>query len=326
MGKRFKFTRIALSLGAILFFLCVLFKETHPPRLSPENPIRFYSYLLRTDLKQLYLRAIREARHSIHLQIYELTDPDLIALLGRKWNEGCSVQVFCDAKGAKKVGSLFPVHPVKGGGLMHRKILVIDEEKSYLGSANFTPASLKIHGNLVLGLWGEEIARFFQKARFDEGLFTLGDTTLTAYLLPVAGLEAKRAILSRLSEAKKEIFVAMFTLTEPELVTSLCERAREGVRVVVALDRNAAQGASKEVVAELKGAGVELCLGRGPPLLHHKWALIDSQQFFFGSANWTRAAFTKNGEFLIELGELPNREKKILLRLAKTIESCAERE
>ena len=66
-------------------------------------------------------------------------------------------------------------------------------------------------------------------------------------------------------------------------------------------------------------------LSQGRELLHHKWAVIDDRVLAMGSANWTKAAFNKNSDFLFFLSPLDKRQRRFLGNLWEIIESeCIE--
>jgi len=55
---------------------------------------------------------------------------------------------------------------------MHQKIIVIDHKMVFIGSANMTPTSLRMHDNLVAGFVSEPIAQFLEKHKpFTPGYF-----------------------------------------------------------------------------------------------------------------------------------------------------------
>jgi phosphatidylserine/phosphatidylglycerophosphate/cardiolipin synthase-like enzyme len=205
-------------------------------------------------------------------------------------------------------------------GLMHRKILIIDQTAVYLGSANLTPPSLHHHSNFVLGLYHPELASFLTQN--DSGMLrtAVGSQELECYLLPETKALALKRLLSLIQSAKRTIHIAMFTLTHPEITAALSQAVLRGVHVHAAIDHYSANGASKKSVEALRSAKASVHLSRGSELLHHKWALIDEEIFAMGSANWTKAAFTRNEDFLLILSSLNKTQKKFILDLYRILE------
>jgi len=231
--------------------------------------------------------------------------------------------IFHDKK--RTLSKKLPAQPVKTGGLMHRKILILDDETTFLGSANFTTQSLKMHDNLILGLWDPAIAKFFKQSSESEGKFECGGIQIRCFLLPDLSGEAINALERALDEAEQSIQVAMFTLTHCSIVNRLVEAQKRGVRVSVAIDRYTAMGASKEAVEKLLNAQTKIFLNRGNQLLHHKWAMIDGKTLILGSANWTKAAFAKNHDCLLILNNIGKAERKSIESIWKGVENGSEK-
>ncbi|NGX38776.1 MAG: Cardiolipin synthase [Chlamydiae bacterium] len=317
MGKRSKtLLAIFIPLG---FFLWIVLAALYPPLPTPKHPLKFYSNVLCSDLKRVTIRAIENAHSSIVLYIYGLTDPDLIRLLKKKQAEGVYVKVFFDPKASKRLPKELNAYPVKARGLMHRKILIIDEQLTLLGTANFTPQSLKMHSNLIFGAWDKDLSCFLKDSIDSFQVFEIGETELHSFLLPDFGKEALAHLEEELRSAKKGIRVAMFTLTHPRLVDALIEAINNNIPVEIAIDRYTEKGASKKAITRLREAGAKIIVSQGSELLHHKWALIDESTLIMGSANWTVAAFTKNQDCLFLFRGLQRQEQKTLNRVWKTL-------
>jgi len=182
---------------------------------------------------------------------------------------------------------------------MHRKIAVIDETLTLVGTANFTPPSLKMHSNLFLGIWDPSLAKFLSHSIEEEGIFQIGEGEISSFLLPEGGKRALEAIAEEIDRAQERIDLAIFTLTHPLLIEKLIEANDRGVEITVAIDRYTSRGASRKGVEMLEEHGMPVRIHTGGGLLHHKWALIDGKTLIIGSANWTRSAFAKNQDCLL---------------------------
>lgn len=319
MPKASTSKKVPIFIAFLGGFLWLVYTALHPPLPSKETPLIFYSNQLRDDLKRVVISAILSAKESISLQIYGLTDPDVTHALQKATLRGVTVSVFFDPKGSK--GLPFGT-PVKAGGLMHRKILVVDQTKTFVGSANFTPSSLKLHDNLLVGLYGREIASHFSDCIESSATFAHG---LTAFFLPDFEGKAMEALCQKLNGATQSIDLAMFTLTHPTLIDCLKKAVKRGVKVQVALDAYTGKGSSQKALLQLKEAGAILYTSFGNQLLHHKWALIDKTTLAMGSANWTRAAFSKNQDCLLIFDSLSEQNQKKLHKLWQAIANTCEK-
>ncbi len=293
------------------------------PFPTSKNPICFYSSHTRDDLTRLYLHAIRRAQRSLSLSIYSLTDPYLIQALKQSAKEGKKISIFYDRKASTLPKGLLKrcqALPYHGSGLMHRKLLVIDEKWTLIGSANLTPTSLKSHDNFVVALKSKELAKSILLQASSPKALLPPSQEVALWLLPSDAEIALQTLVHSIASAKKEIRLALFTLTHPILIDALTAAHQRGVKIWCALDRYTAEGASKEAALRLKAAGVPVWISRGEQLLHHKWALIDRHTLFFGSANWTQAAFSKNRECLMRLEPLSRKQRKFIKKMVDAIQ------
>lgn len=308
-GKR---SRVFIALIPISAFFLV-FYALHISIPSPKSPILFYSSHQRDDLRLTLLKVIKKAKLSIDIHTYSLTDPHVLSLLNKKAKAGVDVHVTYHEKLAPRLKYLekphLHLHPVKGKGLMHAKWLVIDRSIVFLGTANLTTSSLSMHDNFLIGFYAPDLAKalanpppFFQTQ--------INGQTLSFFLLP--GEAALPRLLHALEKAKKEVSIAMFTLTHPQIVDTLVKCGERGVKVKLYLDQLSARGASKGAIKQLLKGGLHPKESQGLQLFHHKWAMIDCSTFILGSANWTQAAFKKNKDFIIFLSPLKKHQIKYL--------------
>ena len=340
--------KIWALLFALISWLVFDHLELAPPEAHSPAPVLYgehaskeaqlYANQNRDDLTQLYLDAIAQARRSVHLVIYALTDPRIITALRTQSQKGISVHVVADAKASpqldQKLGPKATVVRRFGPGLTHQKLLAIDGHTLLVGSANLTSESLRMHGNLVTVVQSEEAARLaIQKAETlkIEGVceaipckrFRLGSQEMECWFLP-DNRHAARRIKELLASAKKTVQVAMFTWTHKELAQAVIQAAERGVKVDLVIDGHSGKGASDKIVKLLKQKGMNIALSQGGPLLHHKFLLIDGEILVNGSTNWTRAAFNQNDDCFIVLDPLTDLQKKQMQRLWTTIKKESE--
>ena len=274
------------------------------------------------------LAAIREATSSIHLVMFGLSDRSIINALAHKMRQQVPTSVYFDPNGSPKyllkVLQAADVHPVQNRGLMHQKILILDQEMVFLGSANMTPTSLKMHDNMVIGLRSRKIAQFLKDhPPYTHGYLqtTVGGQHVEIWLLPDPRGHALTDLRKKIRAASRSIKIALFTFTHPALVEEIIDAHKRGVRVSVVVDQHSGLGASTQAIENLKSAGVPIRLSRGVQLLHHKFIYIDDQTLLTGSANWTKAAFYKNSDCFITLHHLNDTQRSFMNRLWRRIET-----
>lgn len=323
------------SILAFLVFLIFLgffwaAEELTTTRLpASDAPPLLYANQVRDDLEMTFSTAINEARHSVLLMIYTLTDPKVIQALKQKSEEGVDVRVICDGKASpfadRKLGTKVKTLKRFGDGLMHQKILVVDGAQVWIGSANMTGESLRMHGNLVTAMHSPALGQMIHEkaaAMPEEGRgaaishrqFLLGGQNLEMWFLP-DDKGAVRKLKGMIESAQKTVRVAMFTWTRKDLAQAVVEAAKRGVKVEVVLDHFAGNGAGAHVAKFLKTNGIPVFLSQGSALLHHKFMYIDGETLVNGSANWTKAAFTQNDDCFLVLHNLSDQQKSQMDRL-----------
>ncbi|MCX6990256.1 MAG: phospholipase D-like domain-containing protein [Chlamydiae bacterium] len=234
----------------------------------------------------------------------------IVRALQKKIEEGSVVRVFYDTGGSKGIERQLPkevAFPIKSTGLMHKKIVAVDEMSVFMGSANLTESSLHMHDNLVLGCYHKGLSTFLQTSLDPSYQFTIEGQDLELWSLPEQEKKALGRILNEINNAKHSIRVCMFTFTSKEIAAALLQAKKRGVKVEVAFDFYSARGASKQNLETLQKENIATFTSNGGKLLHHKWCMIDEKNLILGSTNWTGSAFSKNDDCLIFLqGLLPN--------------------
>lgn len=106
--------------------------------------------------------------------------------------------------------------------------------------------------------------------------------------------ECTQSLIAFIRSATKSLDIAIFQITEPQIVEEiLLASHRLPVRVVVD------QRQSKDIhslVSTLRREGVNLRFGRQKGIMHHKFIIVDEEKLETGSFNFTRAAGEKNQE------------------------------
>lgn len=283
----------------VFFFLYSSLPITLP---SANTPQILYPSPQRNNLRALYAKSIKKATRSIYLSTYTLSDPTIISLLNEKGRAGVDIHIVTDKKTnphlKKHLDPSIHLTLEKGPGLMHEKILVIDNELLLLGTANMTYSSLMIHDNLVLGLYDPLLAQNLAREGSSRQEMLQG-TEGQMYLLPDHAGTHLETLQKMLLSAAKTVDIAMFTFTHPSLAETLETLSQKGVQVTCIIDKNSFRGKSRHLLTQLHASGAHLFTSTQRKLFHHKWALIDGQFLVIGSANWTQSAFNKNKDFFI---------------------------
>jgi len=295
-----------------LFYFFIIYFEFQVTLPSKRNCILFYSNQLKDDLRQVFIKAIKKTEESLHIITYSLFDKKILKEIRKKNKENIHIKIFYDK--AKKKLLAGDYVKTKSKGLMHQKICVIDKKISFLGSANFTKSSLFMDGNLVVGIYSKELANFLsQEFPFKKKYFEtfINDQKIKIFILPEKDKKILNHIKNAIRKAKKNIKIAMFVMTHPEIIDELVEAKKRGVIISLVVDRNFKKYLEKKRIKFLVSNQIEV--------LHHKYMLIDDRIFIFGSSNFTKSAFSKNDEIVIILEKLNKKQRKVLNKLHNII-------
>lgn len=298
-----------------------------PNQPTFDEPPKLYSNQLQQDLRLTLVDAIRKSKQSIHLVMFGLSDPAILNALAK---QRLPTEIYYDCNGSPNLFNFLPnaqLHPVRGSGLMHQKILILDKETVFLGSANMTTSSLRMHDNLVVGLKNKKIAQFLiDKTPNSSGYLqtTVGGQKIELWLLPDPRGHALHDMKKKIRTARHSLRLALFTFTHPSLIDEVIAAHKKGIAVSVVVDMHSGLGASSKAIETLQAAGVRVSLSRGAQLLHHKFMIVDDHTFVSGSANWTKAAFSKNSDCFLVLHHLTAHQKSFLNSLWTRIAAEAQ--
>lgn len=323
----------------LLFLLAVHFYTTETLNVSPISlpgeAAKFYSPQNEDNMEDTLVDRINKAESSVVLFTYTLRSAKIIQALNKaSRRENMRVDVVYDKTASKGVEKkLYPeVHAIARGlfGLMHLKLLIIDGRHTWIGSANMTRESLKNQANLVTHLDDETFAKAVllkgqqvlgssaYERPIPPQIFTVGGQTLELRFLP-DDTNAITRIKELIRSAKKSIRVAMFTFTREDLADTLIHAARRGVKVEVVIDLGQSKSASKKITELLKDHNIPVTLTDTGGLMHHKFMWIDDNILEHGSANWTKAAFKDNDDYIVIIDPLTPHQKQVLTKIWNAI-------
>ncbi len=328
--KKRDFPWILLAVG--IFCAWFVWESLSPHLPQPDAPPRLYSNQCRQDIRSTLLAAMQKASSSIYLVMFGLSDQAVLGMLAQKISQNVPTSIYYDSSGSPKIYKFLQggqIHPIKNSGLMHQKILVLDEEMVFIGSANMTSASLRMHDNLVVGLISQPIAHFLSEHKpFTPGYFStnVGGQEVELWLLPDPRGHALTELRKKIRTASSSIQIALFTFTHPSLIDEVIDAHKRGVEVSIVVDMHSGLGASAKAIEKLKRADIPVFLSQGLQLLHHKFIYLDKQTLITGSANWTKAAFYKNSDCIIALHNLTKEQRRFMNQLWRQIENSTKRD
>ena len=114
----------------------------------------------------------------------------------------------------------------------------------------------------------------------------------SAYFSP--GEECRRKIRELCRQARQNLDICVFTISDDQLSAEIlaCHRRGVPVRIISDDDKRFDEGSD---IHALRGPAYR-CESTTVPSMHHKFALVDGAWLLNGSFNWTRSASVNNEE------------------------------
>ncbi|NGX30929.1 MAG: Cardiolipin synthase [Chlamydiae bacterium] len=277
-----------------LLFICIFylfFKSFYVALPQKKAPIQFYH----NDFALLFARAIKQAK-TVVLTSFGL-DQTLKSVLQKK---PCTL--FLDATQSNTIlnkTSFF----LNQSGFFHPKILLLDDARVLIGTANLTKNSLFFAANFCVGLYSPHLNAKLKEALFTQQALHYQENALDFFYKAPDALEF---LLQFLASTKTHLKIAMYTLTHPKIIECLIALKNRGVFVEIFLDKHPA---NRPTIETLKKEKICVHMRTKPGMLHTKLAIKDHKALYIGSANWTRRGFSKNHEVLLFLHHLTNSQK-----------------
>jgi len=111
------------------------------------------------------------------------------------------------------------------------------------------------------------------------------------------GFDCENNIISRLNNAKNNIDIAVYSITNRNIVDAILAAHKRGVKVRVMTDNMQEKG-TQSLVKELVAAGIPVRtnINSNHKIEHNKFAIFDGKDMESGSYNWTNNATKSNSE------------------------------
>lgn len=121
------------------------------------------------------------------------------------------------------------------------------------------------------------------------------------------GAGGLRVVLNIINGAQREIRLAAYSFTSPDVVKALIAAKRRGVDVKVVADKkgNATNSSSRQALNLLVNNGVSVRLNGKFSIMHDKFIVADRFHVQTGSFNYSRSAESRNSENVLALWNVP---------------------
>lgn len=111
------------------------------------------------------------------------------------------------------------------------------------------------------------------------------------------GTLPSEALKKAFNQAEESIDLAIYNFGDPILASALLQAKQRGVKVRLVMDD---QNAVKNTPQSLQAAGISVVAGNDNGLMHNKFAIIDGQTLWMGSANFTTYGFNTDNNYFVE--------------------------
>jgi cardiolipin synthase len=313
------------------------------------------------------VKELKQAKHHIHLEYYIVRSDEIgheiKQVLIKKAKEGVKVRFLYDAVGSWKLSKgyivelrkagveIVPFSPVKLPFLNHkvnfrnhRKIIVVDGVKGFVGGLNIGDEYLG--KNEHFGFWRDthlylqgEAVRSLQLIFLQDWYYMTGEALLTtSYLTPsikigedYGGVQLiaggpdneweviKNLFFEMIASAKKSIWLATpYLIPDVDILSALKIASLAGVEVKIIVpkrpDKRIVYYASRSYFPELLEAGVQV-FEYEKGFMHSKLLIIDEDLASIGTSNLDMRSFHLNFEvnaFLYQAGSIKTLAKDFL--------------
>jgi phosphatidylserine/phosphatidylglycerophosphate/cardiolipin synthase-like enzyme len=126
--------------------------------------------------------------------------------------------------------------------------------------------------------------------------FSLGNTPSKS-----KDLNCVHAICDLFAEAKESAYVAIYSLTEPNIISSIISAHNDGLEIGIVADSSQSKGKTMaSAIKRLESARVPVHITeKQKSLMHNKVGIFDMKTVATGSFNWSKNASERNDENLI---------------------------
>ena len=304
------------------------------------------------------LKDIEAAKSFVYIEIYRFKNDPIGTrfrdVLIKKAKEGVKVKLLIDSWGASSGYGFFQDLVDAGGELRffkkiriswdtftknhrrdHRKIFIIDNEITYIGSGNISSYSLnwresmfRIKGKIAGKFQRvfEENYEIYNKFFYDKNEYTksikFGNYIILRDVPSIKYQPVQRKMLELINKAEKEVLIETpYFLPGANLRKALIEASNRGVKVKVIIPKKSDVGIMDILTSRYLGEMAQQKINIHfymPQNLHAKIFMVDRKAFIIGSANFDYRSFRYQHEICL-YGENASLIRQIINHSNETI-------
>ncbi|RIE10904.1 hypothetical protein SMC3_03070 [Candidatus Cryosericum hinesii] len=305
-GTKWFTVLIAALLAAALGLGWMGFRDAAPASVTPVVSLGAEALCVVTPSEQvrsLVVDDILNARKSVLVECYLISDPSIVQALQTAKLHGCDVRVLMEEApfGGFSMNQTVR-NELRSAGIdanwgnrvysfTHAKYIVIDEATAWVMTANLSKSAFDNNREILIRTSSqsvvEDLVRIFSADR--------QRNPCAAGSLVVSPVNARQRLLGLLGGAFHSVDIASEVLDDPETCKLLQDLAGRGVivHVLVAAPESIASNAVTR--SELEGTGV-IIRYLETPYLHAKYVVVDGHLAYVGSHNLSAGSLDENRE------------------------------
>jgi phosphatidylserine/phosphatidylglycerophosphate/cardiolipin synthase-like enzyme len=257
-----------------------------------------------SDDADALLTAMKAAKKSIHMTMYQLDDSRFISALTSAHSSGLEVKVILQQTfptGGNNNQSAYNTLTSAGVSvvwasttfsLTHEKCVILDGATAWIMTMNLNSSSPSSNREYLAI---DTVAGDVQEA---ESIFAADfahSPIVPGGNLVVAPVNARQLIVALIQEAKTKIDVEGEELSDTSVVSALVAAQGAGIPVRIVLASTTPSSSQQTAVTQLKAAGVKV-VSTSNPYIHAKALVTDGTRAYVGSANFTAGSLAYNRE------------------------------
>ena len=326
MGKKFKifFKTILIFILLIVSFKIYDFniEFNFPKNYEINNEIKIDEFNLTfcpsKNCFEIYDDNFKKAKKNINCVFFDLNEKELIKTLNEK-SKNINVEIVIDNTNLKKIkNSSFKkfsdkYRNSKYNNLIHSKFCIIDDDKIIFGSANPTLNGFYKNNNNIFFIKNEFLAKKFleefnqlknnkfgygkkiPKYKFQNKKINYKNESFNFSIFFCPKENCKNETIKILKEAKEEIKIMAFVLTDNDIEKLLIQKSKK-INIT---------GIFENRLKNVKSSNLEnlskffnLKYDKNKNSFHHKVFIVDKKIVIFGSVNPTKSGYYYNDEFM----------------------------
>lgn len=295
-----------------LLFLCILviysaYAITHFHATSQDVlgvSSRLVLFREPNDGKEPLLYAINASQKEIDIEVYLLSDHDIITGLVNACQRGVTVRVMLEEHpfgggnvNQKVYQELSPtcVHVVWTNptfSLTHEKAMLVDGQEVFILTQNLTTSSFSKNREYdIIDSNPEDVA---EVQRIFNADWTRSSLQVTNKNLVVSPINARDLLFSLMQSTAKNLFIETEVIDDADITRLLVQKAGN-VSVQVILPSFSQIAANKKTAVRLVAAGIPVRT-LSSPYIHAKLIIADNAKAYIGSVNLTTQSMDENRE------------------------------